>query len=159
MVFLKTMKQVPKKLKSDAPEGTIWFGGPIDRSKVSLRIFGKDLNPEEISRLLKCRPSEAKKSGHKAVGRTKERIPQSGRWSLESELPAEKDLEEKVWDILKRVPSEQGVWKSLTGRYHVDLFCGVFLDKQNRGFGLSVKLMRELSRLGIEIGFDIYGPY
>ena len=152
------MKQVPDKLKNSAPEGTVWFGGPIDRSKVSLRIFWENLNPDEISRLLKCPPSKTKEIVKKAIDKTKEGISHTAWWNLESNLPDETDLEEKVWDILQRISGDQGVWDFLTARYDIDLFCGVFLETQNRGFNLSVKLMRELSRLGIKIGFDIYGP-
>ena len=149
------MKQISDELKNSAPEGTVWFGGPVDRSKVSLRIFGDNLNPDEISELLKSKPSASWKKGDVIKGTT---IARTGRWSLDSNLSDEMDLEEKVWDILKRLSSDEKVWHSITTKHNVDLFCGVFLETDNRGFGLSVSLMRELSRLGIEIGFDIYGP-
>jgi ribosomal protein L19 len=151
------MKKMPDKLKNSAPEGTIWFGGPIDKSKVTLRIFGDDLNPDEISELLKCNPSVSYKKGD-IIKNGQTAKAKTGRWSLESTLSDETDLEEKVWDILKRLSSDVNVWKSITTKYEVVFFCGVFLDTDNRGFGLSVSLMREISRLGIEIGFDIYAP-
>jgi hypothetical protein len=152
------MKKIPEKLKNSAPEGTAWYGGPVDRSKVSLRVCGEDLNPPKISALLACEPSEGKKKEHPAVGRREIPISRTGQWTLESQLPDETDLEEKVWDILRRLSPSQEVWNSLTAKYRVDLLCGVFLETQNRGFSLSVKLMRELSRLGIAIGFDICEP-
>ena len=149
------MKQVPEKLKNSAPEGTTWFGGSIDRSKVSLRIFGDELNPEEITELLKCKPSVSWKKGDTIRGANKTR---TGRWSLESNLSDETDLEDKVWDILNRISADVEVWNSIKRMNSVDLFCGIFLETGNRGFGISVNLMKELSRLGIDIGFDIYAP-
>lgn len=148
------MKQIPEKLKNSAPEGTVWFGGPVDRSMAALRIFGDNLNPDEVSELLRCKPSESWKKGGIINGTT---LARTGRWSLDSNLPNEADIEEKVWDILKRVSANKEVWHSITTRFRVDLFCGIFLESNNRGFGLSVRLMRKLSHLGIEIGFDVYG--
>jgi hypothetical protein len=30
----------------------VWFGGPVDRFSITLRINGDDLDPDEISALL-----------------------------------------------------------------------------------------------------------
>jgi ribosomal protein L19 len=152
------MKEVPEKLKDSAPKDTHWFGGPIDRSRVALRIIGGDLDPEKISELLSCKPSTSIKKGDTIRSKNKDRTATIGRWSLDSDLSDESNLEEKIWNILKKVSSDQKIWDSITNKYQVDLFCGVFLESENRGFRLSVEIMKELSRFGIEIGFDIYAP-
>lgn len=135
---------MPKKLKDSAPEGTVWFGGPIDKSTVSLRISGKNLNPDRISKLLNCMPSKVTKPNNTVV------------WLLESSSAEDMDIEDQIWEMLKKFPTKKKIWDSITSQYEVDLFCGLFLEAENRGFGLSVKLMKKLSFLGIEIGFDIY---
>ncbi len=57
------MNNPPEKLVASAPEGTVWFGGPVDRSKMSIRIIGESVDPNEITKLL----------GHEATkGRKKE---------------------------------------------------------------------------------------
>jgi hypothetical protein len=115
-------------------------GGPIDRSAVSLRIMGEDLDPEEISRLLGREPSSARKTV----------------WVLRSQLAPERELDAKVADLLSSLPADPTIWSSIAARHRIDLFCGVFLNALNRGFGLSVRTLRMLAERGIEIGFDIY---
>lgn len=149
------MKKPPKKLVQTAPEGTVWFGGPVDRSQVSLRILGDELDPEEITELLKVLPTESYKKGE-VFGKEGKNIRRTGRWSLESHLPDEVDIEEKIMHLLSQVTNDESTWKLLNSKYQIDLFCGLFLEAENRGFGLSVETIRKLSSLGIEIGFDIY---
>ena len=42
--------------------------------------------------------------------------------------------------------------------YRVDLFCGLFLERPNRGVTLMPKTMTEIGVRGIKLGFDIYAP-
>lgn len=46
------MKPVPPNIAASAPEGTQWFGGPVDRICLSLRVGGHGVDREEISALL-----------------------------------------------------------------------------------------------------------
>jgi hypothetical protein len=143
-----------------APEGTVWFGGPVDRFKVTLRIRGEDLVPNDVSALLRCEPSVSEQKGVPVVscsGIT--RVPKTGRWSLRldsRECSPTVDVDEGIQKLLALLPSERDVWASLTSRYQVDLFCGLFLEAENRGFGLSPEVTKLLSDRGIEVGFDIY---
>ncbi|MDX2111920.1 MAG: hypothetical protein SFY80_16955 [Verrucomicrobiota bacterium] len=50
------------------------------------------------------------------------------------------------------------VWEHLAKYYSLDLFCGLFLDRNNRGLTLSPKTLKAIGERGIELGFDIYGP-
>ena len=90
------MKKPPDKLVKSAPEGTVWFGGPFDRSNASLRIFGDELNPDEISRSLGVPSTYSEKKGDVIVGKVskQQRIAKTGRWSIETNLPDEADVEE-----------------------------------------------------------------
>jgi len=36
-------KAVSRKPPTGAPEGTMWFGGPVDRWRVALRVYGEEL--------------------------------------------------------------------------------------------------------------------
>lgn len=60
-------------------------------------------------------------------------------------------------NLLDRVTDDLAIWQELSGRFSVDVFCGVFLEDFNRGFVLSPAVLRRLADQGIEIGFDIYG--
>jgi hypothetical protein len=136
-------KQLLRRPPVGAPEGTFWFGGPVDRFKITLRVRGEDLVPDDVSSLLQCAPTGAK----------------HGRWSLQlesTECSPTDDVEDGIKRLLARLPSDSGVWASLTTRYEVDLFCGLFLASANRGFELSPQVMKLLADRGIEVGFDIY---
>jgi hypothetical protein len=58
--------------------------------------------------------------------------------------------------LLRRLPSQVGLWRRLTKKYKVDLFVGLSMPAKNKGFGLSPAVMKYLGDRGIEAGFDIY---
>jgi hypothetical protein len=141
-----------------APDGTVWFGGPVDSASVSLRIFGEDVDPVEISMLLGCEPTEAARTGETLTrpnGRT--RMVSMGFWSLSSDRQAT-DLADQIESLLAKLTNDAAVWQSLTERFDVDLFCGLFLETTNRGVSLPAHLMTALGERGLRIGFDIYAP-
>jgi hypothetical protein len=60
--------------------------------------------------------------------------------------------------ILSRLSSDLAAWRQVTSEYKVDLFCGLFLERANRGVSLEPETMRRLADRGIRFGFDIYAP-
>jgi hypothetical protein len=151
---------IARKPPADAPEGTVWFGGPVDRFTVTLRIYGEELDPDYVSALLRCAPTEAERKGAPIShpgGST--RIPKRGRWSLtisSNECRENDDVEDAVKILFARLPSDPVVWASLTSTYAVDVFCGLFLASANRGFSISPEVSRILSARQVGIGFDVY---
>ncbi|HEV8429525.1 MAG TPA: DUF4279 domain-containing protein [Pyrinomonadaceae bacterium] len=141
-------------------EGKLFsVGGQVERVTVSLRIFGDELDPDEISVLLNCEPtSKARKGDVVAAAEGRQRVSPFGSWLLKSVEPEDVDLEEQVLKLLARVSADRSVWQRLTQQYKVDLFCGLFMDMRswNRGFLLTPKVLRELSERNLEIDFDIY---
>ncbi|HET6234228.1 MAG TPA: DUF4279 domain-containing protein [Acetobacteraceae bacterium] len=57
------MKKPNPQPPSDAPPGTVWFGGPIPWFSISLSITADDLDPGEVTRLLGVEPDEARRRG------------------------------------------------------------------------------------------------
>jgi hypothetical protein len=140
------------------PIGTIWFGGPVDSASVSLRITGQEVDPEKISTLLGCEPTEAARTGATLTlpsGRT--RSVSKGFWHLRSDRQAT-DLADQIEALLAKLTSDVTVWQSLTDRFEVDLFCGLFLETTNRGVELPAYLVSALGERRLRIGFDIYAP-
>lgn len=138
------MNQPPEKLQGSAPKGTIWFGGPVDRSKLSLRVFGESIDLDEITSLLGHPPTKERRERKKAS------------WRLVAPEMNGADLDSQIEWILSRLSKDLSTWKKITEEYQVDLFCGLFLDAPNRGISLSPETMKEISSRGIELGFDIY---
>ena len=89
---------------------------------------------------------------------TAARITKSGAWHLD--LAAgdtdEWDCSEAMMLLMKRLPTDIGLWRGLAQRFSVDLFVGLHMHSQNKGFDLSPEVMAYLGERGIEAGFDIY---
>ena len=131
-------------------------GGPIDRVKVALRLFGDSLDPDEVTTLLQCTPSTARKKGDVIPDKRYHRVASTGSWLLDGDPESGGDIERQIADLLNRMTTDLDIWVSLTERFKVDIFCGLFLDDCNRGFDLSPDIIRALSDRHITVGFDIY---
>ncbi len=151
-------QQPPKKLVESSPEGTVWFGGTVDRSKLSLRIFGDELIPVEITNLLEHEPTESKAKGEKWIGKKsgKEYSAKTGSWLLKAPVAEPADLDSQIEWIFSQLTSDSNVWNQLNEQHKVDLFSGLFLEAGNRGLSLSSESMKLIGERGINLGFDIY---
>ena len=67
-------------------------------------------------------------------------------------------LDSQVEWILSRLTQDLAIWKDLTQRFKVDLFCGLFLERPNRGVSLRPDTLEQIAARGILLGFDIYAP-
>jgi hypothetical protein len=144
-------KKISRKPPPGAPEGTVWFGGPVDRWKVSLRVFGHDLNPDEVSAQLGCEPSSAQRRG--------DPYPRKGGriLTIDSRNCDENvDVDDGIKMLLARLPLDSAAWVALTSRYKADIHCGLFLEASNRGFEISSDVYRLLLDRNLEVGFDVY---
>jgi hypothetical protein len=131
----------------------------LDRSAASLRIFGDELDPKELTLLLGCEPSGAERKGQEIVGRStgKVRVAKTGSWRLSATKREPGNLDAQIEEILSKLSSDLSVWRMISERYRVDLFCGLFLNGENEGLTISSKSLSDLGNRGIELGFDIYG--
>jgi len=78
-------------------------------------------------------------------------------WRLGATKRAPGNLDAQIDEILSKLSSDMAVWKRISERYHVDLFCGLFLAGGNEGLTISPKSLADLGNRGIELGLDIYG--
>jgi hypothetical protein len=154
------MKRAKPTPPSNAPEGTIWFGGPIEWFSIALGIRTEALSLERISELLDCAPTTSQRKDEPLLrpdGSVK-RIPKFSSWRLELS-PSETD----EWDaceaaklLLGRVNTDLKVWQEISSVGKVRLSFVLSMDTSNRGFSLDAELIRALSDRGIKADFDIY---
>ncbi len=154
------MKAPKPEKPNGAPEGTIWFGGPIAWFSIDLRIFGEHLNPEEVSAILGCQPTSFERKGQPVLrpDGTVARIGRTGAWRLQLS-PAdtdEWDCGEAMMVLMSRLPAKVEIWKSLTKRFRVDFSVALSMESRNKGFCLSPEIMSYLGERGINVGFDVY---
>lgn len=107
---------------------------------MTLRINCEATERDAVSKLVGCASDNAK------------------RWRLSAPDSQDADLDAQVNVILARLTSDLAVWQQLSSKYQIDFFCGLFLDRPNRGVTLSAETMAQLAARGISFGFDIYAP-
>ena len=136
----------------------------IARARVSLRVFGDSLEPEEVSALLGRQPTRSHRKGDK-VFRTSSNAMTSGSvalteptgaWILDSGLSEKAEIEDHVEALLAPVSNDSDEWASLTSRFSASIHCSLFLDQFNEGFELSPRLAQSMADRGLVIAFDIY---
>jgi hypothetical protein len=77
-------------------------------------------------------------------------------WSLEALNSEPGDVDQQVSEILGKLTDDLGVWRKMSEKYRVDLFCGWFMTENNEGLSISSKTLLDLGKRGIELGIDIY---
>jgi hypothetical protein len=152
------MRYVPPSSAASVPApNAVWLGEPIEKYKITLRVFGGDgFDPEYLTKVLGCRPSIAETKGQRVVTPSGTRIAQENRWSMTVESDRKDEIEQGITALLNRLPTNLELWRDLTQRYYIDLYCGLFLKSAKRGFGLSPQLSRMLADRNIGISFDLY---
>jgi hypothetical protein len=130
------------------------IGGKIDETRVTLSVHGDDLDPDEVSAILKCRPTRSHRRGESRPRNTS--AWSSGAWLLSLEGKAPVEPEEVLIELLDRVPSDPSVWSALNVRFRVKIGFGLFLGAWNRGFELSPPVVSRAIMTGAQLGFDIY---
>jgi len=133
--------------------------GVMSESSACLRIFGDDLKPDEITSLLGSEPTASDKKGHpKHTQYVTEQIILSkhGSWLLESKRKCPGNLDSQIKEVLQKLTNDLTIWKELSLKYKVDMFCGLWLETYNEGISLSTETLKSLSERYIFIDFDIY---
>ena len=132
----------------------------VKTSTVTLRIYGDDLVPQEITKMLGVSPSRAKIKGEKTVGRKtgKTYIAKSGMWQLGAPDREPEDIDGQIREMFSQVSADVSVWRGITKKYRVNLFCGLFMSETNDGLSISPQSLALLAERGIELWFDIYAP-
>jgi hypothetical protein len=136
----------------------------IARVRVSLRVFGDGLEPDEVSALLGREPTRCHRKGDKTFKTSSSSgasgsvtsIEPTGAWILDSGLSEKAEIEDHVEALLSPVSNDSDEWASLTSRFSASILCSVFLDQYNEGFELSPRLAQSLADRGLVIAFDIY---
>ena len=132
----------------------------ISKTKVCLRVIGDDLIPNEISKLLGNEPTRMMIKGEPFSWskQGKPRIAKSGMWRIEASEKIPGNLDEQISELLSQLTGNLDIWRSLSEKYTIDMFCGLFMEASMEGISLSAKSLLSLGQRGIEIDFDMYGP-
>jgi hypothetical protein len=129
----------------------------IHHSTACLRLFGENLDPDEITQTLGCIPTVAQRTGEVIRYQSGcERVVKCGNWRLDAATAEPENINGQVRWLLSQVESDPEVWKALVRRFDVDIFCGLFMQESNEGMSLAPDVMALLGERGIHLALDIY---
>ncbi len=131
------------------------IGGLIEEAGASLNIYGDDLDPDEITRLLGLAPTHS----HRLGDRLKPHSPpfRTGCWTHRVEGAGPGDPADlALGSLLDRLPSEASFWAPLGQRYQIRIFFCIGFKGWNKAFTLSAGNVQRVARLGVRLDFDLY---
>ena len=126
-----------------------------EETYATLRIYGDQLEPDEISRRLGIMPSKSQTKGQ--PGQAGGLAPVGG-WFLTSKGQIEsRDVQRHIVWILDQISEREPVLKEIQGQgFEMDVFCYWASAHGHGGPELSHNIMQRLSSLRLKIGFDVY---
>lgn len=130
----------------------------LSRTAASLRIFGQDLDPDEVTNLLGKKPDNAERRGQ-VIRNPKsgtERTARRGRWSIKVERRSPGDLDAQIAALLDGTTDDLSKWQKVTSAFDADIFCGLFLEEENEGLVLAPTTLKKLGDRGLRLSLDIY---
>ena len=131
----------------------------LHETDATLRFFGDDLDPDEVTALLGQPPTHTCRKGDVRILRDgREHRERRGSWRRTVERRTPGDLDGQVAELLSGLTEDLAVWKTLSTRFQADVFCGLFMQEGNEGITLSPKTLEALGLRGLELDFDLYGP-
>jgi hypothetical protein len=135
-------------------EAFVEFGGIVDETRVTLALYGVDLDPDVVSVRLGASPT----SSHRRGDRKSERSPPSkqGAWLLTVGGKAPIGPSELIRQLLQNFPSVSSFWEPLVHDYTVQIRIGIHMDLWNRGFEVEPEVVRLVGNIGAPINFDLY---
>ncbi|BAL97058.1 hypothetical protein RGE_37190 [Rubrivivax gelatinosus IL144] len=131
----------------------------VARSRLSIRFFGEELVPAELTAMLGATPTTQYRKGDErtsASGKVYAR--KYGAWIIATGNMTPEAIDDQLAELFCQLTQDLSVWSLLTTRYDADVFCGLFMEESNEGFSLKLSTLLALASRGLEIGFDIYDP-
>lgn len=132
----------------------------MPRLSVSLRVVGDALDPAEVTRIFGVEPDVGVRKGEARWRRGTTVVQPTGMWSRRAQPKpaAEWDLDGLISALLAEFPADPAIWHALGRRYTLDVFCGLFMGRENQGAALRPGMLRALAERGLTLDLDVYGP-
>ncbi|MCK0121734.1 DUF4279 domain-containing protein [Loktanella sp. F6476L] len=128
-------------------------------TKAALRIWGDDLVPDEISKLLGTTPTSSERKGEDLRGKKSryQGFARTGGWRFVVAESGGDNLDAQITYLFAQLTSDLDVWSDLAAKYKIDVFCGVFMQTGNDGLDFNATTLRLLGDRGARLDLDIYG--
>jgi Domain of unknown function (DUF4279) len=131
----------------------------IATSSVALRVGAPDFDPDEITEALGVKPTTSFRKGDNVLqSNGRERLRRGSLWILDTPDREPEAINDQILWLLAQTTKDIGKWKSLTEKYKVDIFCGLFMNVTDEGFSISPIVMDKLAYRGIFLQIRVYAP-
>lgn len=130
----------------------------VDNATTSLSVTARDLDPADVTTLLGCMPTRSFRAGDVRSTRSPDQRWKHGGWILKTTLDRQADLGAQIEDLLDQVTQDVAVWQQITERFSARIFCGIFMERENEGFGLDPDVLARLAVRKLPVDFDLYEP-
>jgi len=140
------------------PELSATFLSMLTNTTAGFRVRGDDLDPVEITQLLKVVPSSSHVKGE-LVRKDREARYRTGGWHLRAPDSDEGDLDGQIEGLLAQFPDDPALWAHLSNRFRLDMFCGVFFEGYQGGLELDPETILALGKRCIKRGLDLYSYF
>jgi len=123
----------------------------------SLRIFGDNIDLDEVNDLLKVEPSSFNKAGDKFVYKGKEtsRTFEKDVWKLSSPLNEEIHLDEHLNYLKGILIDKSDAIGKLKEKYEIDIFCGYRSNCDHAGFKVNSKSLELFTELDVDFNVSV----
>jgi hypothetical protein len=136
------------------PEIIAEVGGVVDESKATLCIYGEDLDPKAVTKLLGVKPAS---SFHRGYQRNPSARPMPhGAWFLKVRGKAPRGPDIHLRKLLMKLPESLKTWEKLRRLYKVRISICLGFAGWNKGFSFPADLITRAAKIGVELDFDIY---
>jgi hypothetical protein len=68
------------------------------------------------------------------------------------------DLDSQIDQLLAPLSGDLSVWLRLSSDFDADIYCGLFMQEECEGLGLSPRTLSRLGERGLVLNLEIYGP-
>ena len=131
----------------------------VGKTAASFRMFGDDLDSEEISRLLGATPTRSARKGDiRRFSSGRECVERSGFWLLVAEDAVPGDLTRQITQILNSLTGDVAIWADVSQRYSCDIFCGLFMDGGDESEEISLEVISMMATRGLRLALSLYSP-
>ena len=130
----------------------------VARSVASLRIVGDSVKVAELTHLMGREPSQAYEMGEEFEVRGRVLTRKGGMWMIRVPASEPESLDAQIAELLGSVSASVETWQTLSERFRLNVFCGLFMEESNEGFSLEPATLSALAERKIAIDFDVYAP-
>ena len=126
-------------------------------SSASVQVTSRHLTARDIAALLKIPEASLQERGDQISSRPGSKPLEHAIWRIQSSLSKERPIEEHVDALALVLEAHLDKFNQLSGNCVIELWCFISFADSQCGFALEHGLLQRLSKLPVDLVFDIYG--